>query len=75
MAHQDVLRILPVQVHGTSEAVFEYLAILANACPHPVAVAEDLETVFPHVKEVVMIDVALRETTVDVGAGGDASIH
>ena len=64
-----------MQVHGAAEAVFINLAILADACFHPITVSEDLESIFPYVKEIVLIDVALGKASVDVGAGGNGAVH
>ena len=64
-----------MQVHCPTEAVLIHLTISALAGFHPCAVAEGLKTVFPNVEEVVLIDVALRKTAVDVGTGADRSVH
>ena len=70
MALDDLTRVGVVKVHGTAEAVLVDLAVFANACPHPATVSERLETVFPHVEEVVLVDVALNEQlAVDVRTG------
>lgn len=61
-------------MHGASQAVFIGLAVLADARFHPITITEDLESVFPYVKEIVLIDVALCEVAVGVGAGGDGAI-
>ena len=74
MTHQDAFTIFPMKMHGTAKAIFVNHTIFADTCFHPAAVAKELKTVFPNVKEVVMVDVALCETAVDVGAGGDGAI-
>ena len=48
MALDDFAIVGMVEVHGASETVSIDFAILADACLHPTAVAEDLETLFPH---------------------------
>ncbi len=73
MAKKNAFRILAMQVHGATKAVFIDLAIGALPCLHPGAVTEGLETVFPNVKEVILIDVALSKTPVNVGAGGNGA--
>ena len=62
-------------MHRATQAILENFAILADASAHPFAVAEDLETVFPDIEEVILIDIALGKASVDVGAGGDATVH
>ena len=62
-------------MHCSAKAMLEHLAISAGACFHPGAVAERLETVFPHIEEIVLVDIALYITTVDVGTGRDGAIN
>ena len=75
MAKKDVLRILAMQVHGATQAIIIDLAIGALSRFHPLAITERLETVYPNVKEVILIDVALGKTSVNIRAGGDGSVH
>ena len=75
MANHDLPLILRAKMHRPAKAVLEYLAISAGACFHPGAVAERLETVFPHIEEIVLVDIALYITTVDVGTGRDGAIN
>lgn len=58
---QHVGLFVRVEVHAVSQAFFPVGAVLAHAAPCPVAVAHILEAVFPHVHEVVAIDVPLDE--------------
>jgi hypothetical protein len=68
MALDDLARVGVVQVHGSTEAVLIDFAALANSSFHPATVAERLETVFPNVEEVILVDVALdKQLPVDVG--------
>ena len=55
-----------MKVHSSTEAILIDFAILADAFSHPIAIAEDLETVFPNVEEVILIDIALGKAPVDV---------
>ena len=47
------------KMHPASEAIFEKPAVAALVFPHPRPVAVRLETVFPHVHEIVLVDIAL----------------
>ena len=74
MTNRDPFLPLPMEVHRAAKAVFKHLAVGALARLHPSAIAERLETVLPHIEEVVLRDVALHKAAVDVGAGGDGSV-
>ena len=65
MANQQLSRFV-VQMHCSAQAMFEHLAVGARALLHPGTVAERLETVFPDIEEIVLIDVALLEAEADV---------
>ena len=75
MAHQYPLLVLPMQMHRAAEAVLIHLAISALTRFHPLAVTEGLETVFPNVKEIVLIDITLHEAAIDVGTSGNGAIN
>ena len=75
MANQNPLRVFRMQVHCPTEAVLKHLAISALARFHPSAVAERVETVFPNVKEIVLVDVALHKATVNVGTSGNGTVN
>ena len=64
-----------MEVHRTSEAVLERLAVSALTRFHPLTVAEELETVFPNVQEIILVDVALHVVAVDVGASGYGAVN
>ena len=64
-----------MQMHCPTEAALINLAVSTLACLHPLAVAERLETVFPNVDKIILIDVALGKTTVDVWTGRDGAIY
>ena len=74
MANRDPFLPFPMQVHCAAETVLEHLAVGALACLHPRTVTEELETIFPHIEEVVLINVALHEAAVDVRTSGDGAI-
>ena len=75
MAKKNVFRILTMQMHGATQAVFIDLAIGALPRLHPGAVTEGLETVFPNIKEIIFVNVSLSKTPVNVRAGGDGAVH
>ena len=69
---------LPVriaQMHAVSPAIAEVLAVGAIAFPHPFAVSVGLETVFPYLHEVVLVDVSLVVVRADAGAGRDGAVY
>ena len=66
MAEQQ-FTFLVTQVHTVSPAIAEVLARGAFACPHPFTVAVRVETVFPYVHKVVLVDVALMIVGTDAG--------
>lgn len=62
------------QMHATSLTIAEHVAFTTVLLVHPFSVSIKLETVFPHVHEVVLIDVALVVIGAYAGAGRDAAI-
>ncbi len=75
MANHYPTLILRMEMHRTAKAILKHLAISTLSSFHPGTVTEGLETVFPNVEEIVLIDVALDITSVDVGAGGNGAIY
>ena len=69
MANHHLPLVFRMEMHGTAKAVLEHLAVSALARLHPSTVAERLETVFPNIQEIVLVNVALHIAAVDVGAG------
>lgn len=66
--------VVPV-VHTVAQAVLEYFAVFAHTFACPLAIAEGLESVLPHLVEAVFVDVALSEgLAVDIGAGAYCAI-
>src|SRR5574344_193910 len=64
------------QVHSPTLAVAEHLAGRAGfGLLHPGTVAVGLEAVFPHIPEVLLIDIALIVFATDAGASGDTAIN
>ena len=53
--------VIVVEVHTVALAVLPHLAVGALALLRPRAVAELLEAVLPHIPEVILVDIALRE--------------
>lgn len=62
------------QMHTIAVAVAEELAVGAIAGLHPAAVAVDLETVCPHVVEIVVVYIALIIVGSDAGARADGAV-
>ena len=62
-------------MHTVSEAVFEHFTVFAHPLSCPTAVTEKLETVIPHIPEVIVVYVALPKTfAVNVGTGADSAV-
>ena len=74
MANQQLSRFI-VQMHRPTKAVLEHLAISARALLHPGAVTERLETVFPDIEEIVLINIALHIAAVNVGTSGNRAVN
>ena len=62
-------------MHCTAKTVLKILTLAADPRTHPRAVAHELETIVPHIQKIILIDVALHEAPVDVGAGRDATVY
>ena len=75
MANHHLSLVFRMEMHGTSKAVLEHLAVGARALFHPSTVAEGLEAVFPNIEEVVLIDIALHIAAVNIGASGDGAVN
>ena len=75
MANHYLTRVLRMKMHCSAQAIFEHLAISARALPHPGAVAERLKTVLPNIKKIILINIALRKATVDVGTSGNGAVN
>ena len=71
---EEEVTLVVAKVHAVALAVAEEVAVGTGAGAHPFAVAVGLEAVFPHVHEVVLIDVALMVVATNAGAGGDGTI-
>ena len=67
VAKQEIA--LPItKMHAVSLTIAEKIAIMALARPHPLTIAIGLKTVFPHIHEIILIDVALMVVATDAGA-------
>lgn len=64
-----------MQMHCPAETILKDLAISALACFHPLAVAERLETVFPNIEKIVLVDVTLSKASVNIGASGNRAVN
>ena len=75
MAKKNVIKIACMKVHRPTKAILIHLAVGALPCFHPSTVAEGLETVFPNIKKIILINIALRKATVDVGTSGNGAVN
>ena len=75
MANHHLPLVFRMQVHRAAKAVLVHLAVGTRALFHPCTVAERLETVFPNIKEVILVDIALHIAAIDVGASGDGAVN
>ena len=66
--------VVVVEVHTIALTEFPHLAILTLAFASPLAVAERLEAVLPHLPDVVFIDIALVETRTDTRTARNCTI-
>ena len=75
MANHHLPLVFRMEMHGTAKAVLVHLAVGARALFHPFTVAERLEAVFPNIKEIILVDIALHIAAIDVGASGDGAVN
>ena len=66
MANLHLSLVFRMEMHCAAKAVLIHLAVGAKALFHPSTVAEGLETVFPNIKKIILVDVALLEAEADV---------
>ena len=66
--------VVVVEVHTITLAVAPHLALLASPLMRPLAVAERLKAVLPHLPEVVFIDIALVEASADTRTARNSTI-
>ena len=62
------------QMHSAAFAVAEELAFSTFVFLHPGPVAINLESVVPHVHEIILVDIALVVVRPDAHAGGDGTV-
>ena len=75
VTQQYSLLVFLVQMHRPTKAIPKHLAISALSCLHPLTVTERLETVFPNIQKIILIDVALRKAAIDVGTGRNGTVN
>ena len=73
VADEEVF-VIVVEMHTVALAVLPHLAVGALAPLRPVAVAELLEAVLPHIPEVILIYITLREVSAHACAARDIAI-
>ena len=71
MTHHNPLSIPGMKMHCSTETILEHFAIGTLTSLHPLAVAERLETVFPDIEKVVLIDIALSKAAIDIRTSGN----
>lgn len=64
-----------MQMHRPAETILKDLAISALTRLHPLAVAERLETIFPDIEKIVLVDVTLSKASVNIGASGNRAVN
>ena len=62
-------------MHCPTETILKDLAISALTRLHPLAVAERLETIFPDIEKIVLVDVTLSKASVNIGASGNRAVN
>ena len=62
-------------MHRPAETILKDLAISALTRLHPLAVAERLETVFPDIEKIVVVDVTLSKASVNIGSSGNRAVN
>ena len=75
MANHHLPLVFRMEMHRAAKTVLIHLAVGARALFHPITVAERLETVFPNIKKIILVDVALHITTVNVKTSGDGTVN
>ena len=63
------------KMHPVSPAIAEILAIGTIAFPHPFPIPIRLITAFPHLHEIVLIDVSLVEIRTDAGTSRNGTVY
>lgn len=64
-----------MQMHSPTKTITKRFAISTLTLLHPLAVAKRLETVFPNVQEIVLVDVALHIAAVNIRASRDGAVY
>lgn len=72
---EEEVTVAVVQVHTVALAVAEKGTVGTHTFFHPATIAEGLETVLPHIHEIVAVDIALVVVGTDAGAGGDRAVR
>ena len=74
MAEEEVT-VAVMQVHAVTLAIAEKGTVGTHTFFHPVTIAEELETVLPHIHEFIVVDVALMVVGTDAGTGGYRAVR
>ena len=75
MANHNLPFVFRMEMHRPAKTVLKHLAFSALPCLHPLAVAEGLETVFPDIQKIILVNVALNITAVYVGTSGNGAVN
>ena len=71
---EEQLAVVVAQMHATAATVAEIATVGTLVAPHPLAIAIGLETAFPNLHEIVVVDVALMIVGTQTGTGTDGSV-
>ncbi len=72
---EEEVTVAVVQVHTVALAVAEKGTVGTHTFFHPATIAEELETVLPHIHEFIVVDVALMVVGTDAGTGGYRAVR
>ena len=67
--------VIVAQVHSVALAIAEIFAVGTLACLHPRPVTVWLIAVLPHIYEIILVDISLRQVAADAGTGRYGSVR
>lgn len=62
-------------MHGSTKTIFIDLTMCALTCFHPLSITERFKSIVPNIKEIIIINIALRKTAVNVRASRNGTIN
>lgn len=72
---EEEVTVAVMQVHAVTLTVAKKGTVGTHTFFHPATIAEELETVLPHIHEVILVDVALVVVGTNAGTGGDRAVR